>query len=593
MCVKMSARNPAEFTVNQLKEKLREKGLLTTGNKAELIVRITEADPSGAWMAEISETSETSVTQENLSEICAEAQTFRAEHYEREIEMYRREKELAERELSLLRRELELARGLQQLNIGERERTVDRENISREYPRPSIKAIGDLLGLFDGSGDYEVWEKQLRLLKTTYHLTDEYAKVLVGMRLKGKAAEWLHSKSQHIGLPLETLLSEMREMYDQRPSKVELRKKFEERTWKREETFQQYVHDKVILANRVPISEEEIIDYIIDGIPVTNLRDQARMSRFTSKASLLQAFEKVTLRDRIQSNTKKSEQQKSGDKDQRQRGGEKAEKKNTSRNETVRRCYNCGLRDHMSADCPTKDEGPKCFQCGERGHVASKCEKDKKTVRSVHVSARTSCKKYTKEVELNNCNVLALIDTGSDFCLLRSDKYIRLGSPALNPKEIRFRGIGSSDNLTLGEFNANLTIDGNTYPILVRVVSDALLNHELIIGADFLDTVEMTAKAGEISIRQISKPSCVDEKIPEIFQIDLDPMENDKIDVSHIPDAECRNRVKEAITNYVPNKSRDVDLKMTIVLKDEEPVYQRPRRLAASEKELVNAQIDE
>lgn len=76
MCVKMSARNPAEFTVNQLKEKLREKGLLTTGNKAELIVRITEADPSGAWMAEISETSETSVIQENLSETGAEAQTF-------------------------------------------------------------------------------------------------------------------------------------------------------------------------------------------------------------------------------------------------------------------------------------------------------------------------------------------------------------------------------------------------------------------------------------------------------------------------------------------------------------------------------------
>lgn len=163
--------------------------------------------------------------------------------------MYRREKELAERELNLLRRELELARGMQQLNIGERERTVDREDILREHPRPSITAISDLLGLYDGSGDYEIWEKQLRLLKTTYRLTDEYAKVLVGMRLKGKAAEWLHSKSQHIGLPLEILLRNAR-MYDQRLSKMELKKKFEECTWKKEETFQQYVHDKVILANR-------------------------------------------------------------------------------------------------------------------------------------------------------------------------------------------------------------------------------------------------------------------------------------------------------------------------------------------------------
>lgn len=128
------------------------------------------------------------------------------------------------------------------------------------------------------------------------------------------------------------------------------------------------------------------------------------MSGFTSKASLLKAFEKVTLRDRFQ--TKKSEQQKSGDKDQRQCGGEKAVKKSAAKNETVQRCYNCGLRDHMSAECPTKDEGPKCFQCGERGHVASKCEEKKKTVRSVHVSARTSCKKYTKDVEINNHKVL-------------------------------------------------------------------------------------------------------------------------------------------------------------------------------------------
>lgn len=409
----MSVRNPTDFTVNQLKEKLREMELSSTGNKADLIMRITEADPSGVWMTGIPETEETGAIQENPSEAGAEAQTS---HYEREIKMYRIEKELAERELCLLRRELELARGIQRLSTGEREQTVDREDTTRGYPRPSIAALGDLLSLFDGSGDYEIWEKQLKLLKTTYHLTDEYAKVLLAMRLKGKAAEWLHSKSQHIGLPLETLLSEMREMYDHRPSKMELRKRFEERTWKKEETFQQYVHDKVVLGNRVPIREEEIIDYLIDGIPVTNLRDQARMSRFTSKASLMQAFEKVTLRDRFQtSNTKKSEQQKPGDRDQRQRKGEKVERKNTSKSETAKRCYNCGLRDHVSADCPTKDEGPKCFQCGERGHIASKCEEHKKAVRSIHVNACTRYKKFTKEVELNSHKISALIDTGSDF----------------------------------------------------------------------------------------------------------------------------------------------------------------------------------
>lgn len=39
----------------------------------------------------------------------------------------------------------------------------------------------------------------------------------------------------------------------------------------------------------------------------------------------------------------------------------------------TKRCYNCGLRDHVSADCPTKDKGTKCFECNEHGHIASKC----------------------------------------------------------------------------------------------------------------------------------------------------------------------------------------------------------------------------
>lgn len=65
----------------------------------------------------------------------------------------------------------------------------------------------------------------------------------------------------------------------------------------------------------------------------------------------------------------------------------------------------------------------------------------------------------------------------------------------------------------------------------MRVVSDALLNHELIIGADFLNTIEMTTRAGEISIRQASESSRVDEKIPEIFQIDFSSEENNDIDV--------------------------------------------------------------
>lgn len=222
----MSAKNPSDFTVSQLKEKLRELGLSPVGNKAELINRLIEADPLGEVAETASEMPEASAVQENQSEF--EARTpIMASHYEREIEMYRREKELAERELQLARRELELVRE-QQLNSAERSQ-ARRESAFHDVPRASIAAIADLLGRFDGSiGDYKIWEEQLKLLRTTYHLTDEYVKILIGMRLKDKAAEWLHSKPEHIGLPIDDLLDKLREMYDHRPSRILLRKKFEE-----------------------------------------------------------------------------------------------------------------------------------------------------------------------------------------------------------------------------------------------------------------------------------------------------------------------------------------------------------------------------
>ena len=51
----------------------------------------------------------------------------------------------------------------------------------------------------------------------------------------------------------------MRQMYDNGPSKLILKRKFEERVWKKYETFCKYVHHKIILANQVPIPENELI----------------------------------------------------------------------------------------------------------------------------------------------------------------------------------------------------------------------------------------------------------------------------------------------------------------------------------------------
>ena len=54
------------------------------------------------------------------------------------------------------------------------------------------------------------------------------------------------------------------------------------RAWKKVESFDEYFQDKVIPAENGSLDQEELIDLEIDGIPETDLRNQARMHSFKS-----------------------------------------------------------------------------------------------------------------------------------------------------------------------------------------------------------------------------------------------------------------------------------------------------------------------
>jgi len=168
-------------------------------------------------------------------------------------------------------------------------------------------------------------------------------------------------------------------------------------------------------------------------------------------------------------------------------------------------------------NCPTRAEGPKCFQCGKRGHIAAKCAAKQNAVRSVEARVSEKCDKYVKSVDIGNCKLIALIDTGSDICLIRASMYIRLGCPRLELKEIRFRGVGSTNNSTMGKFNTELTIDNHTYPVLLRVVQNTLIGQDLLIGTDFLNLVELSIETGEIIVSPVVSPECAHVNVNRDF----------------------------------------------------------------------------
>ncbi|CAL1685182.1 unnamed protein product [Lasius platythorax] len=153
----------------------------------------------------------------------------------------------------------------------------------------------------------------------------------------------------------------MKQMFDQRPNRLTLRKDFEKRTWQTSESFADYCHEKVILAGQVPIDEDEIIDYVIDGVPDPRLRDQARLHWFAEVSELLKAFENITL----QNNPKteripfKKNQQKTTKEDRIATTETSPEMANSTQKKTF-----------------------KCFNCKEPGHRASNCKKPREAEKS-------------------------------------------------------------------------------------------------------------------------------------------------------------------------------------------------------------------
>lgn len=117
--------------------------------------------------------------------------------------------------------------------------------------------------------------------------------MLISARLKGRALSWFHSRAEYLTLNIKELLEKMEQMFDLRPGKLALRKEFESRVWEGGESFCEYFHDKMILANRIPIAEDEILGYLLEGVADRRLQNQVRMMNYKTGAELLRAFEKV------------------------------------------------------------------------------------------------------------------------------------------------------------------------------------------------------------------------------------------------------------------------------------------------------------
>ena len=267
-----------------------------------------------------------------------------------DLELLRRERRVAEWEIRLLRRELELAR----LTPSTRSSSSSR---SREVTWKDIK---EMAGDFDGNNsEAETWVGQIKKLIEVDELDGHVAQALICHKLKGKTLKWYHSKPDCVDLTYQQLLDGLLAAFGQRPNVLALRRDFEWRVWKVRETFSDYVHDKLVLGNRVPIADNEMIDYLIEGIPDAGIRSMANVRQFRNVEELVQAYARSMLPE--DGRRPRTVQRKEDDSAAAQGTRKQQDMKST----TGLRCFNCNGMGYYASECekPKRDPGS-CFKGG-------------------------------------------------------------------------------------------------------------------------------------------------------------------------------------------------------------------------------------
>lgn len=105
----------------------------------------------------------------------------------------------------------------------------------------------------------------------------------------------------------------------------------------------------------------------------------------------------------------------------------------------------------------------------------------------------------------------------------------------------------------------------------------------MIIGNDLLDQAEILINKNNIKITKTK---------PEVLMMFIDTIKEDERDIGLTINEEYKKGVQELVSNYKPIKKKNTNVTMSIALKQEQPVFCRPRRMASAEKKVVDDLVE-
>lgn len=374
-------------------------------------------------------------------------------------------------------------------------------------------------------------------------------------------------------------------------SSATIHARLNERFKKENETYLEYVYAMKEIAMLSAIDESSICEYIVKGIREEEefkgmLYDIKSVSELKNR---LESYEKMKIA------MKKNVQRPVKNTHEKENGSTKAKVfKKTS--DTPLTCFGCNKTGHIRRNCPDNSKIQRCSHCSAVGHLASSCDKAKR-------SESFPCKIQKRDVTYVELNILgnktfALFDSGSDVTLMREDYYVQIGSPMLNQVARFLTGLGGKQISTKGVFKCNVLVQNQEFIMSFFLVATDALSMHVVIGKDLLkiadvyinaDGVQIKKRIGEINYSE--KLSTIEENhsndIQQVMQI---ACENDELDVCSI---KYSGEIKQMVTEYKPKRNVNTQIETRVILKDDIPIYERARRLAPLEREVLRKQVAE
>ncbi|GFY30190.1 retrovirus-related Pol polyprotein from transposon 17.6 [Trichonephila clavipes] len=192
----------------------------------------------------------------------------------------------------------------------------------------------------------------------------------------------------------------------------------------------------------------------------------------------------------------------------------------------------------------------------------------------------------TKEIFFGKVKITALIDSGSTVSLLRENTSRRIMDPTkLSKNKMLLTGIGEAQVTTIGSFEHKFKIDDENYSLTWHVVPTDKLKFEAVIGSDLLEQASINFTKEGVKFNKY-------ENHAQLMQISAENLQEEP-DLRHVENRQIKKELEKLIQDYKQEKTASTDVTMRIILKDEEPVCQHPRRLAFTERQEVNKQMEE